>query len=97
MQFANVMHSSGLKPLLGRINRFLKRRVEDKVQLLAAVDLLDVLDIIAPIEVREKMSTQLKNIDFTSHPAAADPVTLRAVQKAIALIELKFTPQGESH
>ncbi|WP_431638344.1 DUF2766 family protein, partial [Enterobacter mori] len=43
------------------------------------------------------MSTQLKNIDFTSHPAAADPVTLRAIQKAIALIELRFTPQGESH
>ena len=48
-------------------------------------------------EVREKMSTQLKNIDFNSHPAAADPVTLRAIQKAIALIELRFTPQGESH
>ncbi|WP_157795542.1 DUF2766 family protein, partial [Escherichia coli] len=31
------------------------------------------------------------------HPAAADPVTMRAIQKAIALIELKFTPQGESH
>ena len=26
-----------------------------------------------------------------------DPVTLRAVQKAIALIELKFTPQEEAH
>ena len=39
----------------------------------------------------------LKNIDFTNHPAAADPVTMRAIQKAIALIELKFTPQGESH
>ncbi|MGU5398276.1 DUF2766 family protein, partial [Klebsiella pneumoniae] len=26
-----------------------------------------------------------------------DPVTLRAVQKAIALIELKFTPQEETH
>ncbi|RCK91266.1 DUF2766 family protein, partial [Klebsiella pneumoniae] len=25
------------------------------------------------------------------------PVTLRAVQKAIALIELKFTPQEETH
>ncbi|HGV0466591.1 TPA: DUF2766 family protein YecJ, partial [Escherichia coli] len=24
-------------------------------------------------------------------------VTMRAIQKAIALIELKFTPQGESH
>ncbi|ENE6271862.1 DUF2766 domain-containing protein, partial [Escherichia coli] len=23
--------------------------------------------------------------------------TMRAIQKAIALIELKFTPQGESH
>ncbi|KAI3489146.1 hypothetical protein L1887_46189 [Cichorium endivia] len=59
--------------------------------------ILDVLDVIAPVEVREKMSTQLKNIDFASHPAAADPVTLRAIQKAIALIELRFTPQGESH
>ena len=56
-----------------------------------------VLDVIAPVEVREKMSSQLKNIDFTNHPAAADPVTMRAIQKAIALIELKFTPQGESH
>ena len=51
--------------------------------------ILDVLDVIAPVEVREKMSTQLKNIDFASHPAAADPVTLRAIQKAIALIELR--------
>ena len=59
--------------------------------------ILDVLDVIAPVEVREKMSTQLKNIDFASHPAAADPVTRRAIQKAIALIELRFTPQGESH
>ena len=59
--------------------------------------ILDVIEIIAPAEVREKMSTQLKNIDFASHPAAADPVTLRAIQKAIALIELRFTPQGESH
>lgn len=56
--------------------------------------ILDVLDVIAPVEVREKMSSQLKNIDFTNHPAAADPVTMRAIQKAIALIELKFTPQG---
>ena len=53
--------------------------------------ILDVLDVIAPVEVREKMSSQL------NHPAAADPVTMRAIQKAIALIELKFTPQGESH
>nr|MCX3323029.1 DUF2766 domain-containing protein [Bacillus paranthracis] len=59
--------------------------------------ILDVLDVIAPVEVREKMSSQLKKIDFTHHPAAADPVTMRAIQKAIALIELKFTPQGESH
>jgi Protein of unknown function (DUF2766). len=59
--------------------------------------ILDVLDVIAPVEVREKMSSQLKNIDFSTHPAAADPVTLRAIQKAIALIELKFTPQGEAH
>lgn len=59
--------------------------------------ILDVLDVIAPVEVREKMSGQLKNIDFTNHPATADPVTMRAIQKAIALIELKFTPQSESH
>ena len=31
--------------------------------------ILDVLDVIAPVEVREKMSSQLKNIDFTNHPA----------------------------
>jgi len=59
--------------------------------------ILDVLDVIAPVEVREKMSSQLKNIDFSSHPAGADPVTMRAIQKAVALIELKFTPQNESH
>ena len=47
--------------------------------------ILDVLDVIAPVEVREKMSSQLKNIDFTNHPAAADPVTMRAIQKAIPL------------
>ena len=29
--------------------------------------ILDVIDVIAPVEVREKMSTQLKNIDFTNH------------------------------
>ncbi|ASV19647.1 DUF2766 family protein [Klebsiella quasivariicola] len=59
--------------------------------------ILNVIDVIAPVEVREKMTTQLKAIDFASHPASADPVTLRAVQKAIALIELKFTPQEETH
>lgn len=59
--------------------------------------ILDVLDVIAPVEVREKMTNQLKNIDFSTHPAAADPVTRRAIQKAIALIELKCTPQGEAH
>ena len=58
--------------------------------------ILDVIDVIAPVEVREKMSSQLKSIDFGSSPAA-DPVTQRAVQKAIALIELKFTPQSEAH
>ena len=59
--------------------------------------ILDVIDVIAPVEVREKMATQLKASDFASNPASADPVTLRTVQKAIALIELKFTPQGEAH
>lgn len=53
--------------------------------------ILDVIEIIAPAEVREKMSHQLKNIDFSKHPAGADPVTKRAIEKAISLIELKFT------
>ena len=57
----------------------------------------DVIDVIAPVEVREKMASQLKSIDFTTHPAGADPVTLRAIQKAIALIELKFAPQDATH
>ncbi|WP_145559264.1 DUF2766 family protein [Yersinia bercovieri] len=52
--------------------------------------LLDVIDIIAPTEVRDKMSQQLKSIDFSTHPAGADPVTKRAVEKAIALIDMKF-------
>ena len=59
--------------------------------------ILDVIDIIAPVEVREKMTTQLKANDYASHPATADPVTLRPVQKANALIELKYTPQEEAH
>ena len=59
--------------------------------------ILDVIDVIAPVEVREKMANQLKTIDFSTHPASADPVTRRAIQKAIALIELRFTPQGEAH
>lgn len=45
--------------------------------------ILDVIDVIAPVEVREKMATQLKAIDFASNPASADPVTLRAVQKQL--------------
>ncbi|AHM74431.1 DUF2766 family protein [Yersinia hibernica] len=53
--------------------------------------ILDVIDIIAPAEVRDKMSHQLKSIDFSSHPAGADPVTKRAIEKAIALIDMKFT------
>ncbi|WP_338644592.1 DUF2766 family protein [Yersinia bercovieri] len=58
---------------------------------LAIKQLLDVIDIIAPTEVRDKMSQQLKSIDFSTHPAGADPVTKRAVEKAIALIDMKFT------
>ncbi len=38
--------------------------------------ILDVLDVIAPVEVREKMSSQLKNIDFrntvTTRPMPPD-------------------------
>ena len=52
--------------------------------------ILDVIDVIAPTEVRDKMAGQLKNIDFSTHPAGADPVTKRAIEKAVALIELKF-------
>ncbi|WP_410015301.1 DUF2766 family protein [Sodalis sp. C49] len=52
--------------------------------------ILDVIDVIAPVEIREKMSGQLKNIDFATHPGAQDPVTRRAIEKAIALIDLKF-------
>lgn len=59
--------------------------------------ILDVIEVIAPVEIREKMSSQLRTIDFAIHPAAADPVTCRAIQKAIALIELKFTPEKKSH
>ncbi|WP_299999488.1 DUF2766 family protein [uncultured Cedecea sp.] len=59
--------------------------------------ILDVIDIIAPVEVRDKMANQLKSIDFSNHPAGADPVTQRAIQKAIALIELKFSPQQDAH
>ncbi|MGC6386598.1 DUF2766 family protein [Ewingella sp. S1.OA.A_B6] len=53
--------------------------------------ILDVIDVIAPTEVRDKMSHQLKSIDFSHHPAGTDPVTKRAVEKAISLIDLKFT------
>lgn len=59
--------------------------------------ILDVIDVIAPVEVRDKMASQLRSIEFGANPAAADPVTRRAIQKAIALIELKFTPQNEAH
>ncbi|ATM95430.1 Protein of uncharacterised function (DUF2766) [Yersinia frederiksenii] len=56
--------------------------------------ILDVIDIIAPTEVRDKMSHQLKAIDFSTHPAGADPVTKRAIEKAIALIDMKFTQKS---
>lgn len=59
--------------------------------------ILDVIDIIAPVEVREKMASQLKAIDFSSGMVSSDPITHRAVQKAIALIELKFTRNKEAH
>lgn len=59
--------------------------------------ILDVIDVIAPVEVRDKMASQLKSIDFSRHPAGVDPVTQRAIQKAITLIELKFSPQQDAH
>ncbi|MEA1065290.1 DUF2766 family protein [Apirhabdus apintestini] len=52
--------------------------------------ILDVIDVIAPVEVRDKMADQLKSIDFSASEAGIDPITRRAVQKAIALLELKF-------
>ncbi|MTD39419.1 DUF2766 family protein [Erwinia sp. CPCC 100877] len=57
--------------------------------------ILDVIDVIAPVEVRDKMAGQLKSIDFSDNAAASDPVTRRAIQKAIALIELKFRGEKE--
>ncbi|XBS68310.1 DUF2766 family protein [Acerihabitans sp. KWT182] len=58
--------------------------------------ILDVIDVIAPAQVRDKMSHQLRSIDFTTHPAAADPITRRAIEKAIALIDMKFD-QSPTH
>lgn len=52
--------------------------------------IIDVIDIIAPASVRDKMSDQLKSIDLARHPAAQDAITRRAIEKAIALIDLKF-------
>lgn len=57
--------------------------------------ILDVIDVIAPTEVRDKMAHQLKSIDFDK--PGIDPVTRRGVQKAIALIELKFSQQDVQH
>ncbi|MBK4713765.1 MULTISPECIES: DUF2766 family protein [Tenebrionibacter/Tenebrionicola group] len=59
--------------------------------------ILDVIDVIAPVEVREKMAGQLKSIDLSAGGVASDPITNRAIQKAIALIELKFTRSEEAH
>ncbi|AOV97144.1 hypothetical protein A9798_09325 [Edwardsiella hoshinae] len=56
--------------------------------------ILDVIEVIAPAEVRSKMAQQLKSIDFTQ--PGIDAVTQRGVQKAIALIELKFNRQGDT-
>jgi hypothetical protein len=55
--------------------------------------MLDVLDVIATADVRGKMSQQLKNIDFSTHPAGTDPVVKRGVEKAISLIDLRFSRQ----
>lgn len=55
--------------------------------------ILDVIEVIAPAEVRAKMAQQLKSIDFNQ--PGIDAVTQRGVQKAIALIELKFNRQDE--
>lgn len=57
--------------------------------------ILDVIDVIAPVDVRDKMSGQLKSIDFSTHPAGQDAVTRRAVEKAIALIDMKFEQSGK--
>lgn len=47
--------------------------------------ILDVIDVIAPVEVRDKMSSQLKSISFADS-LSADPVTVRAVQKPSRLL-----------
>lgn len=45
--------------------------------------ILDVIDIIAPVEVRRKNDHPAESHRFCpATPASADPVTLRAVQKA---------------
>ncbi|ACR68876.1 DUF2766 domain-containing protein [Edwardsiella ictaluri] len=56
--------------------------------------ILDVIEVIAPAEVRAKMALQLKSIDFNQ--PGIDEVTQRGVQKAIALIELKFSREQEN-
>ncbi|AIJ09962.1 MULTISPECIES: DUF2766 family protein [Edwardsiella] len=56
--------------------------------------ILDVIELIASAEVRAKMAQQLKSIDFNQRDI--DEVTRRGVQKAIALIELKFSREAES-
>lgn len=45
--------------------------------------ILDVIDVIAPVEVREKMSSQLKSIDFSSHPAALIPLRCAQFKKRL--------------
>lgn len=56
--------------------------------------ILDVIEVIAPAEVRAKMAQQLKSIDLNH--ANIDAVTRRGVQKAVALIELKFAREQET-
>jgi chemosensory pili system protein ChpA (sensor histidine kinase/response regulator) len=46
MQMVDVLHASALKPVLGRVNRFLKKRVTDEAHEFAAADVLDVLDLV---------------------------------------------------
>ncbi len=56
--------------------------------------ILDVLDVIAPVEVREKMSSQLE--EYRLYLTIPPPQTTghhAGNPKTIALIELRFAPQ----
>ncbi|OYY74374.1 MAG: hypothetical protein B7Y40_05370 [Gammaproteobacteria bacterium 28-57-27] len=91
MQFANVMHANALKPLLGRINRFLKRRSEDKTQFLAAADLLDVLEMIHQltrllVEHAQTVSSVVQMLDDIHWPKESPSAERVAEAESLLLV-----------